>query len=279
MPSLCSIETQRISFLAPGAPPGSRQELRHDEERDPLHPFRRVGRAREDEVHDVLRQVVLPPRNEDLGAANSVMIAFAHRARAHRGQVRARLRLGQVHGAGPRPRGELSEVGRLLLRRAVNPQRLEHPRGEHRGEAQRHVRALPDLLDRRRDEVRQALTPVLGLPAEAVPAGLDELAVRLLEPGRSGDLAVGKPRALLVAPPVQGIEHIPRELRGLAQHRFHQFGVDLGVAGERGNLGEPREFRDRELHVLQRGGVGGHARLQSSWVSSGTALKRSSTSQ
>jgi hypothetical protein len=75
------------------------QELRDDEERNALHAFRRVRRPGENEVHDVLGHVVLAPGDENLGALDAVMIAFAHRPRSHRGQVGAGLRLGEIHGA------------------------------------------------------------------------------------------------------------------------------------------------------------------------------------
>ncbi len=77
---------------------GVDQKLGHDEQRNALHAFRRVGRAREHEVDDVVRHVVLAPRDENLGAVDAVVVAFGHRARAHRGEIRAGLRLGEIHG-------------------------------------------------------------------------------------------------------------------------------------------------------------------------------------
>ena len=44
------------------------QEFRHDEQRDPLDAGRRADDARQHQVHDVLRHVVLAVGDEDLGA-------------------------------------------------------------------------------------------------------------------------------------------------------------------------------------------------------------------
>ncbi len=79
--------------------------------------------------------------------------------------------------------------------------------------------------------MRQSLSAVLGQSADAVPAGLDELVIGLLEAFRRRHFAVGKLRALLVALAVEGIEHFLREFPRLPQYRVHQLGVDLGVTG------------------------------------------------
>ena len=47
---------------------GVDEELRHDEERDALRAFGRIGQTREHEVDDVLGHVVLAERDEDLRA-------------------------------------------------------------------------------------------------------------------------------------------------------------------------------------------------------------------
>src|SRR5258706_1755972 len=44
------------------------EKLRHDEERNTFHAFRRRGRAREHQMDNVLRHLVLAPGDEDLGA-------------------------------------------------------------------------------------------------------------------------------------------------------------------------------------------------------------------
>ena len=150
MPILCSIDTHFTSLRAPSVPSALHQELRHDEERDALHAFGRVGRAREHEMHDVLGHVVLAPGDEDLGAVQPVVIAFAAR-RACAPPTRSEPACGSVRFIVPvhSPAMSLCRNICLLLGRAVQLDRLDHAGGEHRAQAERHVGAVPHLLHRR----------------------------------------------------------------------------------------------------------------------------------
>ncbi len=137
--------------------------------------------------------------------------------------------------------------------------------------------------------VRQALPAVFRIAGEAVPAGVDELAVRLGVALGRGDFAVREPRALAVADAVERIEHVACEARRRFEHRVDELRRHLVQAGSASHLLQPRELAQDEVHVFERRGVGGHAAApllltasledDSSFVSSGTALKRSSTSQ
>jgi hypothetical protein len=95
------------------------QVLGADEERDALHAFGGTDHPREHEVDDVLGHVVFAIGDEYLRTEKLVAaVGLRFCARAHRGEVAAGLRLGQVHGAGPRPIHHLRDVVLLLLRRA-----------------------------------------------------------------------------------------------------------------------------------------------------------------
>ena len=69
----------------------------------PLTPSGARRRAREHQMDDVVGVVVLAVGDEDLLAVEleAAVGLRRRRARAHRGEIGARLRLGQVHGAGP----------------------------------------------------------------------------------------------------------------------------------------------------------------------------------
>ena len=68
----------------------------------PLVPARRIGQARQHEMDDVLGQVVIAIGDEDLLAGDAVVRRpRARRGGAQRAEIGARLRLGQVHRAGP----------------------------------------------------------------------------------------------------------------------------------------------------------------------------------
>jgi hypothetical protein len=165
MPSLCSIETHFTSLRAPGVPSAFGHELRHHEERDALHALGRAVDAREHQVDDVLGVVVLAVGDEDLLALEAVAaVGLRGRLGAHQRQVAARLRLGEVHGAGPLARDHLRQVRPCEANRAHVVDRLDRALGEHRAELEGEVGRAPHLFHRGRDEVRQALAAEIRRP-------------------------------------------------------------------------------------------------------------------
>ena len=137
-------------------------------------------------------------------------------------------------------------------------QRLLHPGSQHRTQAERHVRAVPHLLQRHGDDMRQTLTAVLRGTTQAVPAGGDKLRIRVPESVGRSVHAVAPLRALFVAAAVQRIEHALRKFSSLGEHHLDQFGIDVPAAGQGGDAVHAGELGNRELHVLQRRGIGRH---------------------
>ena len=86
---------------------GVEQELGRDEERDALHTRGGIGQPGQDQVHDVVGHRVIAPGDEDLLAADPVVVTLRSGPGLDRGQVRAGLRLGDVHGPGPLAGGHL----------------------------------------------------------------------------------------------------------------------------------------------------------------------------
>src|SRR3546814_10495261 len=80
--------TQRTVFV--------HEELGHDEQRDALDAIGRVGGLREHQVDDIVGQVMLARRDEDLGAGDR-MAAVAVRHRAGTDQDRKSTRLNSSH--------------------------------------------------------------------------------------------------------------------------------------------------------------------------------------
>ena len=287
MPSLCSSETHSTSLRVPSAAVGVDEELGHDEQRDALDPLRRIGRAGEHEMDDVVGVVVLAVRDEDLLAEELVgAVALRHRARAHGGEVGPRLRLRQVHRAGPRAGDHVGQEPVLQRLRAAQRDRLDRALRQHRAQVEREVRRMPHLLDRGAQQMRQALAAVLRRLDEAVPAVVAELPVRILETGRGLHRAVGQPpRALAIAGGIERIEHVGREFRRLVEDRRDDVGRGLLVAGQAGHLIEPGELVHDEPHFGERGVVDAHggwpakgcALSPSAAVNSGTSWNRSPT--
>ena len=140
------------------------------------------------------------------------------------------------------------------------PESFEHARREHRSEAERHVRAVPDFLDRGADDVGEALPAIARIAGQTVPAGVDEFAIRLRVTVWRRHFAVREPRALTVAHRIERIEHFLSEFRGLGQYRVDEVRRDLFVARQRDHFVEPGELAKRELDVFERGGIGRHLR-------------------
>ena len=233
-------------------------ELGHHEERDPLDPRRRIGRAREHEMHDVLRHVVLAVRDEDLLAADAIVIPFPHRLGAQQREVGAGLRLGQVHRARPGARHHLVEEGLLQLVAAAEQQRLDRALREQRAERERHVGRGHHLGHRRGDKLGQALPAPLGIQRQAVPAAFDELLVGFLETLGRLHRAVLPLRSLLVARPVQRVEHPRGELGCFLKDGFNRIRCGVLTPRELGHFSHAGEFVQDEFHILQWGGVGTH---------------------
>src|SRR5690606_4017787 len=79
-----------------------RDELGYDEKGNALRAGRRAWQTREDQMNDVVGQVVLAGRDEDLGSRQlerAILLRIG--LRAQQAEIGAALRLGQAHGAGP----------------------------------------------------------------------------------------------------------------------------------------------------------------------------------
>ena len=119
---------------------GVEAELRHEEQRQPLGTRRRIGRASEDEVDDIIGHVVVAERDVDLRADDVERAVTTRRgAAAQRADVGTRLRLGQVHRAGPFAGRQFRQVQRLLLRASVVHQRLDRADRQRRRQREAHV--------------------------------------------------------------------------------------------------------------------------------------------
>ena len=249
------------------------QELGHDEQRYALDAFGRVGGARQHQVDDVLGVVVLAEGDEDLLAEDLVRpVALRQRLAAHRGEVGAGLRLGQVHRPGPRPGDHVRQEPGLQCIRAAELQRLDRALREQRAEVEREIRRMPHLLDRGGENLRQALAAVVGVLGEAVPAVVAELPVGFLEAGGRGHRAVVVPaRTFLVAGLVDRVKHVGRELARFFEDRRDDVGRRLLESRQPADGLDAGELVEDEPHVRQGCVIGAHR-----WTSSNRKGRRSS---
>ena len=128
-----------MPLRSPRLPSAFGHELGHDEQRDALGARRRVRQARQHQVDDVLRQVVLAGRDEDLGAGDAVAavgLRLGLGCAACRGRCRSAASVRHmvpVHSPGD----QLRQVQRLLLVGAVLAQAVVGAVGQARDTSSR----------------------------------------------------------------------------------------------------------------------------------------------
>ncbi len=232
MPIFSSMEPQVTALRAPSVPSALTRNFGTTNSVMPLMPAGRTLDAGQHEMDDVLGEVVLARRDEDLGAGDLVAaVGLFHGLGAQQAEIRAAMRLGQVHGAGPRTRDETRQIDRLLLRRAMAQQCRDRALRQARIHGERHVGAAQELADDGGEQHRQALAAELGRSGDAHPAALGVLLIGVLEAGGRGDPTVGVARAaFLVADAVERLQHLLRELRRLVEDRLDDIRRSIGEA-------------------------------------------------
>ena len=240
------------SVVAPAERPVRvNEEFRHQEERDAARAGRRVGQAREDEVHDVVRIVVLAIGDEDLAAEDAVgAVIGAGRAGAQCGKVGARLRLGQVHRAGPFAGDELFEIGRLEVVRSVFRNGFRRAGGQRRAEREGDGSRVPHLHRGHGEHGRQALAAEFLGTGKPVPAALDPVAVGLAPAGRRRYRGILPDRADLVADLVKRRQFFGGEAAGFAEDRVDQIVGKITETAISHRPVEPRDMFQGECDVV-----------------------------
>ena len=211
-------------------------------------------------MDDVLAQVLLAAGDEDLGAGEPVApVAGRLGAGAQQSEIGAAVRFGEAHDAGPGAVDELRQIAPAQVVAAVLVERDAGAVGQSLVERERHVRRLQHLLDEYAEGVGQPLTAELRIAGQSAPAAFDVGAVCVAEPGRGTHLSVVERAAFLVADPVERKHHVLAELRRLFEHRVDQVPCRFLVSGQRRELPLGAEkLVQHELHVPQRGLIGGH---------------------
>ena len=230
-------------------------ELRHHEQRQTLDTGGCAIDARQHQVHDVLRHVLVAVGDEDLLAADQVVIAVRGSAGADRGQVRAGLWLGEIHGARPFTGHHLRQVGFLEEITAGHHQCFDGAVRQQRAEHEGHVGAAPDFLDRRAEHRRRALATVLGGNRQLRPAAFNILLVCCLEAWRGGHAGVTPLRASPIATLVERCEHLAGKAAGLVKHRLGQLGGIVRKTRQLRQLGAAEHVVEQEALIGDGGAV------------------------
>ena len=241
------------------APLGVGEELRREEERDSLRALRRVGEPREHEMHDVLGQIVLAIGDEDLLPEEAV---GAVRPRlglgADEGEVRARLRLGQIHGRRPFAGDDFGQEGlfELLARRPF--ERLHRALAQQRTNSESRVGALPDFRAGGVEEARKTEPAICGVRLQPVPAAPDPIRIGLFPAGRGRDRLAVEFRPEPVSVAIAGGEPLLGEFRGLVQGRLEKPVAEIGEKPARLEGRAARRETRGEENVVEGRAIGHH---------------------
>ena len=201
-------------------------ELGHQEQGNTLRSFGSVRELGQHQMDDVLSHVVLAPGNEDLGASyveGAVVVRLG--LGTDNAQVGTRVRLGQVHGAGPYARVHVGQVFLFQFLAAMGIQGQAGTGGQHRSQAEGHVGALHHFFKLGHQRFRHAHTAKIGVAAEAVPATFHDGLVGFFETFRSGNFAFVPLTALLVRLAVQGCQHATGDLARFLKDRICGVGI------------------------------------------------------
>ena len=233
------------------------QELRHDEQRNALHPGRGALDSRQHQMNDVGGEVVLAIGDEDLLAVNPVMIAPGYGARAHLREVRPGLRLGEIHGAGPLSAHHPRQVERLLRARSALRDRLGRALGQHWAQPKRQVGRCDEFLHRRDQQDRHALTAVRRGGPQLRPSARDELSIGVFEARGCRHAGLRPARAVAVRGFVERVQDIFGDARRLLQHARGELRRVFGEVGTTGQCVGADHVVECELDVLKRCAIHG----------------------
>ena len=208
------LEADDLERVPPaGIAVGIGEELRHQEQADPLGPRRAVRQPGEHEVADVVGKVVVGPGDEDLLAGDRIgPVAVRLGLGAQRADVGSGLRLGQVHRAAPVAGDQLGQVECLAARRlGMMFQRLDLALGHQRVELQRQAGAGHHVVDG--GWSAPSAGPCRRSPAAPTmpiqpPSAIARVAIG--EARRGPHHAVFEPRGMQVARAVQRGQHLRR---------------------------------------------------------------------
>ena len=236
-------------------------ELRNDEQRHAFDAVWPAGDLRQNKVNDVFRHVVITGRDKDFLARDLVAAVFLrNRLRAHQTQIRATMRFGQVHGAGPLAGGHLRQKCLLLLVRTVEIDGRIGTMGQALVHVERHVRRHKRFLRGCVHQVGQALPTIFRVTIQRGPAAFFHDLERFFKAVRRAHHAVFQHATLLVADCVQRHQHFRGHLARFLDHRAGKVAVQLFVAGDI-LLGRVQNVVQDELHVFHRCGIARHVGL------------------
>ena len=226
------------------------------------------GEARENEMDDVLRQIVLAPSDIDLLALDAILArVFAVfdevGGRAQRADVRSGLRFGEIHRSRPFTAHQLGQIFLLELGRAVMLERFDRADTQHREQVERHIGCSEILEHVAGQREGQALAAKLCRTRDRVPALFDIVLIGCGEAVGQRDNSVLELCALEIANPVQRRPFTRGEFADTTDDGLDHVGLCSGELFRLGKLFDPGVYANGKQLVLGGGGIG---HFGSSWL-------------
>ena len=178
-------------------------------------------------------------------------------------KVRAALRLGEIHRAGPGARRHFWRVETLLLLAAVAQQRRERALGEPRIHGEGHIRRRGEFIGQRAQRVREPLPAVFLRRRQPDPTALGQGAVGGLEALRGGHARVVVANAaLFISDLIERPHDFLGELGRLAENLGQHLARDISEPRKLTKLAEIQNIAQQKNSVVHRGLVTRHRALQ-----------------
>ena len=215
-------------------------------------------------MHDVRGQIVLACADENLLTTQLVRaVGLGLGLGAQHAQIRAAMRLGQAHGAGPFAAGQLGQVQGFLLGRAVRVQALIRAMAQARVHGPSLVRRVEHFIKALVHHKWQTLPAKRWVAAQRGPSTRHILLISSLETIGGFDLVrvAVQLAALRVARNIEGKDHLGGKLATFFEHRIDGVGIRVGVLGQGFEFCvHVEQLMQNKLHVAKGRGVDGHER-------------------
>ena len=224
---------------------------------------RRADDAREHEMDDVLGEIVLAGRNENLLAGDRIRpVGLGLGPRLQEAEIGAAMRLGEVHRSRPAAGRHRRRIEGFLRRGAVRQKRRERPLREAGIKRKGEIGGGHELAHRHIDHIGQPLSAMGRIDGKAEPAALDIGAIGLPEALRRRHAAVRlAPAALTVARRIELLQNALAEVGRTAQNRFDEIGRRLGKARQIGIAPDLQHIGEQKRNLLDGGLVARHESL------------------
>ena len=241
------------------------QNLGNQKQRQALGSSGSPRQPRQHEVHDVLGQIMLATRDEnlastDLKALAPFRVSARHCLRAHQPQVTACMCFRQAHGGQPLATCHLAQISGLERLAAMVLEAFICAMQQTRRHGPAMVGGAQPLIQHTLQHPWKTLPAIFLSTCQRWPACLPEILIGLREARRRGDLATCKLHAHLIAFTRQRCHHLAHPLACLLQHLLHQCLIGGGMRRQALQLLIGLEHIKKKKRVIGAGGQIGHTK-------------------